>query len=456
MTEELDLFGGSAPAGHRKTAVKKAPLAERMRPESLDEFEGQEHLVVEGAVLSEAIRRDEISSIILWGPPGSGKTTLARLISRSTKAEFISFSAVMSGVKDIKEVMSAARVSSRKTILFIDEIHRFNKAQQDAFLPYIEDGSVVLIGATTENPSFEVISPLLSRSRVFVLNALSDEQVEAILSRAASDTERGLGSEIARIGDDAMKALVSFGAGDARRALNILEQAVALAEKKKGGKTITLADVEKATQKRMLRYDRAGEEHYNIISALHKSMRGSDPDAALYWYARMIEGGEDPLYIARRVVRFASEDIGMADSRALEVAQAATEAYRFLGTPEGELAIAHAIVYCATAPKSNSVYTAFGAARRDAREHGELPVPMHIRNAPTKLMKELGYGRGYRYDHDAEDRFSGQEHLPDRLRGKTYYHPSEFGHEKLVAERLRWWAERKRDIKKHGGEQDTE
>ncbi len=456
MTEELDLFGGTTQSGRRKNAAKKTPLAERMRPESLDEFEGQEHLVGEGAVLSEAIRRDEVSSIILWGPPGSGKTTLARLISRSTKAEFVSFSAVMSGVKDIKEVMSAARVSSRKTILFIDEIHRFNKAQQDAFLPFIEDGSVVLIGATTENPSFEVISPLLSRSRVFVLNALSDDQVRAILSRAASDAERGLGNEIARIEDDAMNALVSFGAGDARRALNILEQSAALAEKKKDGRTITLVDVEKATQRRMLRYDRAGEEHYNIISALHKSMRGSDPDAALYWFARMIEGGEDPLYIARRVVRFASEDIGMADSRALDVALAATEAYRFLGTPEGELAIAHAIVYCSVAPKSNSIYTAFGAARRDARELGELPVPMHIRNAPTKLMKELGYGHGYRYDHDAEDRFSGQEHLPDRLRGKTYYHPTDFGNEKLVSERLRWWAERKRNIKENNGEQDTQ
>ena len=361
-----------------------------MRPETLEEFVGQEHLVGEGAVLSETIRRDEVSSIILWGPPGSGKTTLARLISRYTNAEFVSFSAVLSGVKDLREVMYVARLSAKKTILFIDEIHRFNKAQQDAFLPFIEDGSIILIGATTENPSFEVISPLLSRSRVLVLNPLTDVQIREIVLRAAADSERGLGREVAVIEDEALDALVAFGSGDARRALNVLEQAVVLAERGEEGKVITLPMVEKASQHRMLRYDRAGEEHYNIISAIHKSMRGSDPDAALYWFARMIEGGEDPLYIARRVVRFASEDIGMADSHALEVALAAAEAYRFLGSPEGELAIAHAIVYCAVAPKSNSLYVAFGEARRDARELGELPVPLHIRNAPTALMRELG------------------------------------------------------------------
>jgi putative ATPase len=457
MTEELDLFGEQSARGKRKAPPKRPPLADRMRPETLEEFVGQEHLVGEGAPLSETMRRDEVSSIILWGPPGSGKTTLARLISRYTNAEFVSFSAVLSGVKDIKEVMAVARLSTKKTILFIDEIHRFNKAQQDAFLPYIEDGSVILIGATTENPSFEVISPLLSRSRVLVLNPLADDQIRGIVLRAASDPERGLGREVAVIEDDAIDALVRFGSGDARRALNVLEQAAVLAEKREGGKVITLSDVEKASQRRMLRYDRAGEEHYNIISAIHKSMRGSDPDAALYWYARMIEGGEDPLYIARRVVRFASEDIGMADSHALEVAIAAAETYRFLGSPEGELAIAHAIVYCATAPKSNSLYVAFGEASRDARELGELPVPLHIRNAPTALMRELGYGRGYQYDHDSEDRYSGQEHLPDRLRGKTYYRPTSFGFEKLVSERLAWWAERKRKIREEerGGEENS-
>jgi putative ATPase len=447
MSEEMDLFGEMLPPKKGKGAVKKPPLAERMRPESLEEFVGQEHLVGEGEFLSLAIQRDEVSSIILWGPPGSGKTTLARLISRYTNAEFIAFSAVMSGVKDIREVMSVARLSSKKTILFIDEIHRFNKAQQDAFLPYIEDGSIILIGATTENPSFEVISPLLSRSRVLVLNPLTDEHIRQIILHAAEDRERGLGAEIARIEEDALKALVSFAGGDARRALNTLEQAAALAGKNTDEKTITLADVEKASQRRMLRYDRAGEEHYNIISALHKSMRGSDPDAALYWFARMIEGGEDPLYIARRVVRFAAEDIGMADPRAIELCIAATETYRFLGSPEGELAIAQAIVYCATAPKSNSVYVAYSEARRDARTRGELPVPMHIRNAPTKLMKDIGYGRGYRYDHDAEDGYSGQEHLPDELAGKTYYRPGGFGYEKTVAERLQWWAERKLRIR---------
>lgn len=453
MTDSPDLFGD--PVSHKTggRARKQPPLAERMRPESLAEFVGQEHLVGEGEFLSLAIARDEIGSIILWGPPGSGKTTLARLISRYTNAEFISFSAVMSGVKDIREVMSVAKLSPRKTILFIDEIHRFNKAQQDAFLPFIEDGSVVLIGATTENPSFEVISPLLSRSRVLVLNPLTGDHVRTILIRAAGDAGRGLGNEVSRVDDAALDALVSFSGGDARRALNTLEQAAVIAAKADGGKVITLADVEKASQRRMLRYDRAGEEHYNIISAIHKSMRGSDPDAALYWFARMIEGGEDPLYIARRVVRFAAEDIGLADPRALEICVAATETYRFLGSPEGELAIAEAIVYCATAPKSNAVYAAYNEARRDARTKGELPVPLHIRNAPTGLMKNLGYGRGYQYDHDSEKHFSGQEHLPDELAGKSYYHPGDFGYEKTVAERLRWWDERRKEIR---GQQRTD
>ncbi len=448
MPEENDLFG---PVEKTVRNAKKQPLAERFRPTSLAEFVGQEHLVGEDAYLGEAIGRDEISSLILWGPPGSGKTTLARIISNTTDARFVAFSAVVSGVKEIREVIAEAKVRGGKTILFVDEIHRFNKAQQDAFLPHIEDGTVILIGATTENPSFEVNSPLLSRSRVLVLNPLTDIQIAEIVNRAVTDTDRGLGGDVESIDDDALAALVAFSGGDARRALNTLEQAALLAKKpRKGRAIITLSDVEKASQRRMLRYDRAGEEHFNIISALHKSMRGSDPDAALYWFARMIEGGEDPLYIARRVVRFATEDVGNADPQALQLALAATESYRFLGSPEGDLAIAQAIVYCATAPKSNAMYTAYNAAKKDARSLGELPVPMHIRNAPTRLMKDIGYGDGYEYDHDSEFHYSGQEHLPDRLAGKTYYTPSRFGFEKTVAERLKWWADRKNELKAKG------
>jgi len=451
MSENIELFEEeNGKSGGRESG--RPPLAERFRPTSLDEFVGQEHIVGEGAFLSEAIKKDEISSIIFWGPPGSGKTTLARIISRTTDADFVAFSAVVSGVRDIREVITRAKTRKRKTILFVDEIHRFNKAQQDAFLPYIEDGTIVLIGATTENPSFEVNSPLLSRSRVLVLNPLTDGQIRTIVERAVADTERGLGDVVEGIEEDALDALVAFSGGDARRALNTLEQASILCGREDGGKAvITAADVEKAAQRRMLRYDRAGEEHFNIISAVHKSMRGSDPDAALYWYCRMLEGGEDPLYIARRVVRFASEDVGNADPRALQVAIAATEAYRFLGSPEGELAIAQAIVYCATAPKSNAMYAAYEAARRDARKYGELPVPMHIRNAPTGLMKDLGYGRGYEYDHDSEYHYSGQEHLPDELVGKRYYRPTRFGFEKTIMERIRWWAEHKNRMRKESG-----
>lgn len=445
MSGELDLFERDD-AGEGKPTGKKRPLADRMRPETLDEFVGQEHLVGEGGFIREAIKRDDITSIILWGPPGSGKTTLAKIISNATKAYFVSFSAVVSGVKEIRAVVARARASTRKTILFVDEIHRFNKAQQDAFLPHVEDGTIILIGATTENPSFEVNSPLLSRSRVLLLNQLIEGDIRAIIMRALTDSEHGLGQEVSRVEDDAVDALVSFSIGDARRALNILELSVAMAAgKKRGAIVITRADVEKASQQKVLRYDRAGEEHYNIISAIHKSMRGSDPDAALYWYARMLEGGEDPLYIARRVVRFASEDIGNADPNALVVAMQATESYRFLGSPEGELAIAQAIVYCAVAPKSNAMYVAYKRARGDAKKHGTLPVPLHIRNAPTRLMKELGYGKGYQYDHDAEDSYAGQEHLPDRLIGTTYYHPTAFGHEKLISERLAWWAKKRKE-----------
>ena len=444
MTEEIDLFGKHT---EESGPVKRPPLADRFRPATLDDFVGQEHIVGDGAYLSEAIKRDEISSIILWGPPGSGKTTIARIISNYTNADFVSFSAVVSGVKDIREVVARAKTRGCKTILFVDEIHRFNKAQQDAFLPYIEDGTIILIGATTENPSFEVNSPLLSRSRVLVLNPLTDKQIRIIVKGALKNTERGLGDVAAGIEDEALDALVTFSGGDARRALNTLEQASLLMKSDGDGEEniITVTDIEKASQRRMLRYDRAGEEHFNIISAIHKSMRGSDPDAALYWFCRMLEGGEDPLYIARRVVRFASEDVGNADPQALQVAIAATESYRFLGAPEGELAIAQAIVYCATAPKSNSMYTAYSNARKDSRKYGELPVPLHIRNAPTRLMKDIGYGAGYEYDHDSEDHYSGQEHLPDELQGRRYYAPSRFGFEKKITERLKWWVEKKRE-----------
>jgi len=440
MTENMDLFGADKSA---ENTGASQPLAERFRPRNLDEFVGQEHLVGEGAYLSEAIGRDEISSLIFWGPPGSGKTTLARIISHSTDADFVSFSAVISGVKDIRKVVEVARLKQRKTILFVDEIHRFNKSQQDAFLPHIEDGTIVLIGATTENPSFEVNSPLLSRSRVLVLNPLTQDQLRSIIENALNDSERGLGGKLMSLDDNALDALIAFSGGDARRALNTLEEVVAFVTGSGTETAITLADVETASQRRMLRYDRAGEEHFNIISAVHKSMRGSDPDAALYWFCRMLAGGEDPLYIARRVVRFASEDIGNADPQALQVALNAVDSFRFLGSPEGELAIAQAVVYCATAPKSNAIYAAYKSARRDAKKLGELPVPMHIRNAPTKLMKKLGYGDGYQYDHNSDDNYSGQEHLPDALAGTKYYTPSRFGFEKTIGERLKWWADRK-------------
>ena len=430
------------------TVSSAAPLAERMRPRGLEEFVGQEHLVGEGKVLRRAIEAGELFSFILWGPPGVGKTALAHIVASSTGAHFISFSAVLSGVKEIKEVIREAEAQlalrGRRTVLFVDEIHRFNKAQQDAFLPHVERGTIVLIGATTQNPSFEVISPLLSRVRVFVLHPLGVEELMVILKRALKDEERGLGRFRVKISEEDLRFLAQLSDGDARAALNALELAVMTTPPDaKDERVISRETIAEAAQKRIL-YDKDGEEHYNLISAFHKSMRGSDPDAALYWLARMLEGGEDPLWIARRMVQFASEDVGLADPQALVVAVAAAQAFQFLGQPEGELALAEAAVYLATAPKSNSVYRALGEAQRDAKEKGSLPVPLHLRNAPTRLMRELGYGREYRYPHRFPGAFLQEEYLPEEIRDRRYYRPTDRGFEREVRERLeRWWKGRK-------------
>jgi len=420
------------------------PLADRMRPRRLDEYIGQGHLLAPGAVLRRAIEEERLFSMIFWGPPGSGKTTLARLIAGETRSLFLSFSAVLSGVKEIRAVVEEAgrarREEKRKTVLFVDEIHRFNKAQQDAFLPHVESGLITLIGATTQNPSFEVIAPLLSRCRVLVVKPFTEEELAAIVNRALADVERGLGGLGLRWGEDALTTLVRAADGDARVALNTLEIAATLAR----GKVITKDAVEEAIQKKTLLYDKGGEEHYNLISAFHKSMRGSDPDAAVYWLTRMLEAGEDPLYVARRMVRFASEDVGNADPRALTVALAAAEAYRFLGSPEGELALVQAAVYLATAPKSNALLRAYGRVRGLIRETGSLPVPLHIRNAPTGLMKGLGYGEGYLYDHDFDEALAPQEYLPPELKGKArFYEPTNRGYEQTVRERLSYWRKRR-------------
>ena len=430
VMEQMTLFGDSR---------AMAPLASRLRPDSLDEFVGQEHLLGPGKVLRQLIERDQISSMIFWGPPGVGKTTLASIIAGKTKSEFINFSAVTSGIKEIREVMNRAEQSRRvglRTVLFVDEIHRFNKAQQDAFLPYVQKGGIILIGATTENPSFEINAALLSRCRVFVLKALEEADLIRLLENALRNP-RGFGNQNVKISADNIKAIAAFADGDARTALNTLEMAVLNGEISAEGITVTTEGLSQCISRKSLLYDKTGEEHYNLISALHKSMRNSDPDAAIYWMMRMLEGGENPLYIARRLIRFASEDVGMADSRALQVAVAVYQACHFLGMPECDVHLTHAVVYLSMAPKSNALYTACESCKRDVREKNAEPVPMQIRNAPTGLMKELGYGKGYEYAHDTEEKLTHMQCMPEGLKDRIYYHPTEEGEEKKTAERLK-------------------
>ena len=433
----------------QKAAESSRPLAERSRPQNLDEFVGQHHAVGEGTLIYNAIKHDRIFSMILWGPPGCGKTTLARIIAGETQSHFIHFSAVLSGVKEIRSVIDKARdqqkLYRKRTILFVDEIHRFNKAQQDAFLHHVESGLITLIGATTENPSFEVIAPLLSRCRVIMLNMLTSEDIGTIIKNALNDNNRGLGKLNIELEADAFNYLVSIADGDGRVALNNLEVAASLAEtgtdtsNRAESVHVSLKDLEHAIQKKALVYDKSGEEHYNIISAFHKSLRGSDPDAALYWFERMLAAGEDPFYIARRMVRFASEDIGNADPQALRLTMSAMEAFKFLGHPEGELALAQAVVYLATAPKSNRIYAAYGKVHQVVKKSGTLPVPFHIRNAPTRLMKDIGYGKDYKYAHNYTDGFIAQEYLPESLKGRIFYEPTERGYENVIQQRLNQW-----------------
>jgi putative ATPase len=429
-------------ASQEQAAAARAPLAERMRPLTLDEFIGQEHLLAPGKPLRAQIQHDDIGSMILWGPPGSGKTTLARLIARLTRAEFVPFSAVLAGIREIKEVMAAAEKSrhfGRRTIVFIDEVHRFNKAQQDAFLPHVEAGHIIFIGATTENPSFEVISPLLSRTRVYVLKPFTIEQIVALLRRALADAERGLGKEKVQIEAALLERIAVFANGDARSALNALEACTLgtpVADDAAHARVITPQLLEDVLQRKLLLYDKAGEEHYNIISALHKSVRNSDPHAALYWLARMLEAGEDPLYIARRLVRMASEDIGLAEPNALAVTIAAMHAVDFVGMPEGNLALAQAAVYLSLAPKSNALYTAYGAVQDDVKNTLADPVPMHLRNAVTSLMRATGYGKGYEYAHDYQEKTTGMNCLPDNIANRTYYRPTDSGFEQRLRQRL--------------------
>lgn len=434
---------------HRQEQLKQeAPLAARMRPQSLAEFVGQEHLVGEGRVLRKSIEADQLPSIIFWGPPGSGKTTLAQIISNMTKCHFSPISAVAAGVADLRQIIGEAKerraLYQQKTILFIDEIHRFNKTQQDAILPFVENGTITLIGATTENPSFEVISPLLSRCRVFTLNFLSETEIGLIVQRALRDEEQGLGKLKTEIDNDAREFLIVMSNGDARIALNALELAAFSTQPDSAGKRrVCLSTIEEALQHRALLYDKAGEEHYNLISALHKSLRGSHPDAALYWLGRMLEAGEDPLYIARRMVRFASEDVGLADPQALVIAIAAQQAVHFVGMPEGNLALAEAAVYLATAPKSNSLYRAYSQVQEDVQQTRNEPVPLHLRNPVTRLMRDIGYGKDYKYAHDYSGHFVAQQYLPPALGNKRYYTPGNQGYEPTIEDRLKsWWGEK--------------
>jgi putative ATPase len=456
----MDIFDYHA----QKAADASRPLAERLRPQRLEDFVGQLHAVGEGTLIHSAIKHDRIFSMILWGPPGCGKTTLARIIAGETRSHFMHFSAVLAGVKEIRGVIEKARdqqkLYRKRTILFVDEIHRFNKAQQDAFLHHVESGLITLIGATTENPSFEVISPLLSRCRVITLNMLTAEDIGTIINNALKDPDRGLGKLNLLLETDAFDYLVSIADGDARVALNNLEVAGSLAETRNDAHDrakpvhIALKDLEHAIQKKALVYDKSGEEHYNIISAFHKSLRGSDPDAALYWLERMLAAGEDPFFIARRMVRFASEDIGNADPQALNVTMSAMEAFKFLGHPEGELALAQAVVYLATAPKSNSIYAAYGKVQQVVKNSGSLPVPFHIRNAPTRLMKDIGYGKDYKYAHNYQNGFVAQEYLPEKLKGRLFYEPTGRGYEKVIKQRLDGW--RRRQVKHMPGEEKSD
>jgi putative ATPase len=438
-----------------------APLADRMRPRTLDEFAGQAELVGEGALLRRAIESDNLPNMILWGPPGSGKTSLAHVIARTSGAQFEFFSAVVSGVADVRRLIAEARdrqaLAGRRTILFVDEIHRFNKLQQDAFLPHVEAGTICLIGATTENPSFELTGPLLSRCRVFKLEALSPADVRELVERALEDGERGLARLKPRIDEDALSFLVNFSNGDARTALNALEFAVTAGKlRADGGRAVTLEIAKESLQRKALLYDKSGEEHFNLISALHKSLRGSDAQAALYWLARMLDGGEDPIYIARRLVRFAAEDVGLADPQALTVTLAAKDAVHFIGRPEGDLALAEAAVYLAAAPKSNALYVAMSDVARDIREREAPPVPLHLRNAPTALMKGLGYGRDYQYDQDSPGRVSGQEFLPESLQERVYYRPGEYGFEREMAKRMAWWEKLRKRARGEGENENDE
>jgi len=435
-----------------KDLPQSMPLAARMRPQTFAEFVGQEHLVSEGRVLRKCIEADQLPSMVFWGPPGSGKTTLAHIIANVTRAHFSSLSAVSAGVADLRRVIEEAKKrlksSGQRSILFVDEIHRFNKAQQDAVLPFVENGTVTFIGATTENPSFEVISPLLSRCRVFRLNLLSDEDVKLIVERAIEDTERGLGKFRIVVSEKALRHLVTISNGDARVALNALEMAAfATLPDGDGSRSIDLSAIEEALQHRALLYDKSGDQHYDLISALHKSLRGSDPDAGLYWLGRMLEAGEDPLYIARRLMRFASEDVGVADPQALVIAVAAQQAVHFVGLPEGNLALAEAVVYLATAPKSNSLYQAYSRVQKDIQQGRNEPVPLHLRNPVTDLMRRMGHGQGYKYAHDYPDHFVKQQNLPPSFQGKRYYVPGDQGYEKEIADRLKkWWGESRKQV----------